>query len=120
MTMRRLILVLAAASALTGCEKIDTLAVKARSERDVAMHLPSARCIDHLEIRTPQDSSTVLWQIERTPGKHSACPRDFHFPDAPEGYRITVSAGRLPKGSYAISGMAGDYAIVGHFDIPPR
>lgn len=118
--MRRAILVLAAVIPLTGCDRVETLDVEVRSDHEVVIHGPSGRCIDHLEIGTSEMKNTILWKIERLPDVPATCPRDITFPQAPLGYRVSIPTASLPRGSYALSGMAGDYSMAGHFDIPPR
>mgnify|MGYP001224278774 CR=1 FL=1 len=109
-----------AALALSGCEKVEMLGVDVRSDREIVIRVSSGRCLDDLEIGTPDIHSTVLWRIERDHGVSAPCPRDFVFPRVPKGYRAVITADRLPVGQYAIFGMAGDYAVAGNFDLRPR
>lgn len=105
---------------LCGCDKVETLDIEVRSDHEVVMHLGSRRCVEHLEIGTSEMRNTILWRIEREPNVPATCPRDITFPHAPPGYRVTITADRLPKGSYALSGMAQGYSMAGHFNIRPR
>lgn len=120
MTARRSLLALTALLPLGACDKVETLSIEVRSDHEVVMHVASGRCIDHLEIGTSEMNNTILWKIEREPNVPATCPQDITFPHAPPGYRVTTTADRLPKGSYALSGMAQDYSMAGHFDIPPH
>ena len=118
--MRRHVLGLAAVIALTACDKVEMLDVDVHTDHKVVIHVASGRCLDHLEIGTSEMKNTILWRIERDPNGPRTCPRDITFPKAPTGYRVTISADRLPRGSFALSGMAQDYAMAGHFDIPAQ
>lgn len=116
----RLFPALAVVLVLGGCDKVEMLDIDVHSDRQVVIHIASGRCVDHLEIGTSEMKNRILWKIERAPGVPRTCPRDISFPQAPAGYRIAIGVDRLPKGSYALSGMAQDYAMAGHFDIPPQ
>lgn len=118
--MRRPVLVLAPLVALAACDKVEMLDIEVHTDHEVVIRIASGRCLDHLEIGTSEMKNTILWKIERDPGVPQTCPRDITFPKAPPGYRVTISADRLPKGSFALSGMAQDYSMAGHFDIPPQ
>ncbi|GGY97446.1 hypothetical protein GCM10011614_10570 [Novosphingobium colocasiae] len=105
---------------LGGCERIDMLEVTVRTDQDIAISLPSGRCIDSLEIGGMQMRRTVAWRIERDPALKAPCTTHVVFPQVPPGFKNPYSADKLPEGSYQIAGMAGNYALAGHFDLPAR
>lgn len=106
--------------ALAACERLDMLDVTVRNDQDIAIALPEGRCLDSLEIGGMQMRRTVLWRIERDPAAHGPCVTAVTFPQVPQGFRNPYSADKLPEGSYQIAGMAGRYALAGHFDLPAR
>lgn len=118
--MRWLPLASLALLALGGCDKVEMLEVEVRSDREIVIHVASGRCVDDLEIGTPDIRSTALWRIERLDGQSTPCPKTFVFPQVPPGYRAILSADSLEPGQYAIFGTAGDHAIAGNFDLRPR
>lgn len=105
---------------LGGCEKVDTLDVDVRSQSDIVIRLTTGRCIDQLQIDTPEIKSTTMWKIVRDQKVNRHCLREVSFPKVPAGFRLVTPADTFPKGSYAIAGTAQDYAIAGNFDVPKR
>ncbi len=109
-----------AAALLAGCngvDGVDPVNVEAASGGRITIRLVRPGCLETLEIASPALDRTVLWRIERDPRRKGQCTRQAVFPRAPQDFRATITASRLPKGSYAVSGTARGRTLVGHFDV---